>query len=151
VQVIGVRRAALHNADPILLFLHRPDADRLSAKDATGANIVCATVQFGGAGNPMTDCLSPLVLLKRLKGAVTDNANVFEVLMDAVRVCSLGQIATYSVAFNAVSIELWLIQHMKKRLKRRFFMLAGLNNSPKPRNRSTALFRSLARILFAAG
>ena len=30
--------------------------------------------------------------LKRLQQAVIDNANVFEVLMDAVRVCSLGQI-----------------------------------------------------------
>jgi methylmalonyl-CoA mutase len=32
------------------------------------------------------------VQLKRLQQAVIDNANVFEVLMDAVRVCSLGQI-----------------------------------------------------------
>ncbi|MEN9781653.1 MAG: hypothetical protein RL014_2801, partial [Pseudomonadota bacterium] len=31
-------------------------------------------------------------MLKRLLQAVIDNANVFEVLMDAVRVCSLGQI-----------------------------------------------------------
>ena len=31
-------------------------------------------------------------MLKRLQKAVIDNANVFEVLMDAVRVCSLGQI-----------------------------------------------------------
>jgi methylmalonyl-CoA mutase len=29
---------------------------------------------------------------KRLQQAVIDNQNVFEVLMDAVRVCSLGQI-----------------------------------------------------------
>ncbi|HZN86195.1 MAG TPA: fused isobutyryl-CoA mutase/GTPase IcmF [Burkholderiales bacterium] len=32
------------------------------------------------------------VLLKRLQQAVIDNRNVFEVLMDAVRACSLGQI-----------------------------------------------------------
>ena len=31
-------------------------------------------------------------LLKRLQQAVIENLNVFEVLMDAVRVCSLGQI-----------------------------------------------------------
>jgi isobutyryl-CoA mutase len=31
-------------------------------------------------------------MLERLQQAVIDNANVFEVLMDAVRVCSLGQI-----------------------------------------------------------
>ncbi len=33
-------------------------------------------------------------MLKRLQQAVIDNLNVFEVLMDAVRVCSLGQITT---------------------------------------------------------
>ncbi len=33
-----------------------------------------------------------LEMLKRLQQAVIDNGNVFEVLMDAVRVCSLGQI-----------------------------------------------------------
>jgi methylmalonyl-CoA mutase len=32
------------------------------------------------------------VQIKRLQKAVIDNTNVFEVLMDAVRVCSLGQI-----------------------------------------------------------
>jgi methylmalonyl-CoA mutase len=32
------------------------------------------------------------VQIKRLQQAVIDNANVFEVMMDAVRVCSLGQI-----------------------------------------------------------
>jgi len=33
-------------------------------------------------------------MLKRLQQALIDNQNVFEVLMDAVRVCSLGQITT---------------------------------------------------------
>lgn len=33
-------------------------------------------------------------MLERLQQAVIDNRNVFEVLMDAVRVCSLGQITT---------------------------------------------------------
>jgi methylmalonyl-CoA mutase len=32
------------------------------------------------------------VVLARLKQAAMDNTNVFEVLMEAVRVCSLGQI-----------------------------------------------------------
>ena len=31
-------------------------------------------------------------MLKRLQQPVIENRNVFEVLMDAVRVCSLGQI-----------------------------------------------------------
>jgi methylmalonyl-CoA mutase len=33
-------------------------------------------------------------MLKKLQQAVIDNQNVFEVLMDAVRVCSLGQITS---------------------------------------------------------
>ncbi len=33
-------------------------------------------------------------MLQRLRQAVIDNHNVFEVLMDAVRVCSLGQITS---------------------------------------------------------
>ncbi|MBH9551499.1 fused isobutyryl-CoA mutase/GTPase IcmF [Inhella gelatinilytica] len=33
-------------------------------------------------------------MLKRLQQAVIDNSNVFEVLMDAVRVCSLGQVTS---------------------------------------------------------
>jgi methylmalonyl-CoA mutase len=33
-------------------------------------------------------------MLQRLKDAVIANANVFEVLMDAVRCCSLGQITS---------------------------------------------------------
>ena len=33
-------------------------------------------------------------MLQRLQQAVIDNKNVFEVLMDAVRVCSLGQITS---------------------------------------------------------
>jgi methylmalonyl-CoA mutase len=33
-------------------------------------------------------------MLQRLKQTVIENGNVFEVLMDAVRVCSLGQITT---------------------------------------------------------
>ena len=34
------------------------------------------------------------LMLRRLRQAVIENRNVFEVLMDAVRVCSLGQITT---------------------------------------------------------
>ena len=33
-------------------------------------------------------------MLQRLRQAVIENGNVFEVLMDAVRVCSLGQITS---------------------------------------------------------
>lgn len=34
------------------------------------------------------------LMIRRLKQAVLENRNVFEVLMDAVRVCSLGQVTS---------------------------------------------------------
>ena len=37
---------------------------------------------------------APLPCCERLQQAVIENRNVFEVLMDAVRVCSLGQITS---------------------------------------------------------
>ena len=50
----------------------RPDAHRLIANDRDGADVVCASIQFGGGGhNPITDSLPPLVLvpLAELPGA----------------------------------------------------------------------------------
>ena len=44
-------------------------------------------IAMGMAGFP-----EPEAMLKRLQQTVIDNGNVFEVLMDAVRCCSLGQI-----------------------------------------------------------
>jgi AraC-like DNA-binding protein len=50
--------------EPTLLFLPRPDTHRLVTDDSAGANVVCATVQFGGGGgNPITDSLPPVVLV----------------------------------------------------------------------------------------
>jgi AraC-like DNA-binding protein len=65
VQVIGVQQSALQIIEPTLLFLPRPDTHRLIADDTAGANVVCATVQFGGGGgNPITDSLPSVVLVK---------------------------------------------------------------------------------------
>jgi len=65
VQVIGVQGAALQIVEPTLLFLPRPDTHRLVTDDSAGANVVCATVQFGGGGNnPITDSLPAVVLIK---------------------------------------------------------------------------------------
>lgn len=57
---------------PSLLFLPRPGRHRLVADDRDGAQVVCATVQFGGGGaNPVSDSLPSRVLveLDRLAGA----------------------------------------------------------------------------------
>lgn len=65
VQVIGVRQEIFDITEPTLLFLPRPDTHRLVADDRTGADVVCATVQFGGGGrNPITDSLPSVVMVK---------------------------------------------------------------------------------------
>lgn len=65
VQVIGLQRSVLQIVEPTLLFLPRPDTHRLVTDDSAGANVVCATVQFGGGGNsPITDSLPGVVLVK---------------------------------------------------------------------------------------
>lgn len=65
VQVIGVRQEIFDITEPTLLFLPRPDTHRLVADERTGADVVCATVQFGGGGrNPITDSLPSVVMVK---------------------------------------------------------------------------------------
>lgn len=65
VQVVGVKPVVFDITEPTLLFLPRPDTHRLVADDRAGADVVCATVQFGGGGrNPMTDSLPDVVLVE---------------------------------------------------------------------------------------
>jgi len=65
VQVIGVRQEVFDITGPTLLFLPHPDTHRLVADDRAGADVVCATVQFGGGGkNPITDSLPSVVMVK---------------------------------------------------------------------------------------
>ena len=65
VQVIGVRQHTFDITDPTLMFLPRPDTHRLVADDQAGADVVCATVQFGGGGrNPITDSLPSVVMVR---------------------------------------------------------------------------------------
>jgi len=62
VQVIGVAQERFDITEPTLLFLPRPDTHRLVADDRAGADVVCATVEFGGGGqNPITDALPNVV------------------------------------------------------------------------------------------
>lgn len=65
VQVIGERHGVIDILEPSILFLPRPDRHRLIADERTGADVVCATVRFGGGGsNPITDSLPGVVLVK---------------------------------------------------------------------------------------
>lgn len=64
VQVRGVTRRRFAVTEPTLMFLPRPDQHRLVADEGAGADVVCATVQFGGAGiNPITASLPDLVMV----------------------------------------------------------------------------------------
>lgn len=64
VRLIGARRQTLQIDTPTLIFLPRPDTHRLLADSLKGADVLCATVQFGGGGsNPVTDSLPDVVLV----------------------------------------------------------------------------------------
>lgn len=72
VQLVGGPEGGLSITEPSLLFLPRPDVHQLIADDRTGADVVCASIQFGAGGhNPITDSLPSLVIvpLARLPGA----------------------------------------------------------------------------------
>lgn len=72
VQLVGGPEGGLSIAEPSLLFLPRPGAHRLIADDRKGADIVCASIQFGPGGrNPITDSLPNVVVvpLVELPGA----------------------------------------------------------------------------------
>jgi hypothetical protein len=51
VDVIDAHGVATTIVEPSLLFLPRPDTHRLIADDQSGAQVLCATVQFGGGGS----------------------------------------------------------------------------------------------------
>jgi AraC-like DNA-binding protein len=64
VTLTGGVEGTLAITEPTLLFLPRPDDHRLIADDRDGADVVCASIQFGGGGhNPITDSLPPMVLV----------------------------------------------------------------------------------------
>ncbi|WP_372828516.1 cupin domain-containing protein [Polaromonas sp.] len=64
VLVHGVTRRRFKVVQPTLMFLPRPDQHRLVADHGPGADVVCATVQFGGSGiNPVTASLPDLVMV----------------------------------------------------------------------------------------
>lgn len=72
VKLTGGREGTFEITEPSLLLLPRPDDHRLIADDRDGADVVCASIQFGGGGhNPITDSLPLLVLvpLAELSGA----------------------------------------------------------------------------------
>lgn len=65
VQVIGAGKQVFSIHEPTLLFMQRPEMHRLVADEGAGADVVCATVQFGGGGrNPITDSLPDIVMVE---------------------------------------------------------------------------------------
>ncbi len=65
VQVLGERNGVITITEPSILFLPRPDRHRLITDERAGADVVCATVRFGGGGrNPINDSLPNVVLVR---------------------------------------------------------------------------------------
>lgn len=73
VDLVDTNGSVRHITAPTILFLPRPERHRLIADDAAGAQVLCATVQFGGSSNsnPVSDSLPELlaVELDQLEGA----------------------------------------------------------------------------------
>jgi len=72
VELIDADGASTSIDRPSLIFFPQADPHRLVANDALGADVVCASVQFGGGeGNPIARSLpaSLLVPLDELRGA----------------------------------------------------------------------------------
>lgn len=64
-QVQGTDRKLIDIDEPSLLFYPRPASHRLRADRQTGADVVCASVEFGGGlGNPLARALPSLLLIR---------------------------------------------------------------------------------------
>lgn len=73
VDLIDARGGTRRIVQPTILFLPRPERHRLIADEAAGAQVLCATVRFGGSSNsnPVSDSLPEIVAveLSTLDGA----------------------------------------------------------------------------------
>ncbi|NMG44590.1 helix-turn-helix domain-containing protein [Aromatoleum toluvorans] len=64
-QVQGADRRLIDIEEPSLLFYPRPAGHRLRTHRDTGADVVCASVEFGGGlGNPLARALPPLLVIR---------------------------------------------------------------------------------------
>ena len=90
VQAHGLRNIHLYEGDEPWIHIRDAVGDLAEtialAVSSHSPNAAAIFVCGGGAYNGH--------LMRRLQQAVMDNGNVFEVLMEAVRVCSLGQVTS---------------------------------------------------------
>ncbi|MCK9983812.1 MAG: hypothetical protein AzoDbin1_00284 [Azoarcus sp.] len=64
-QVQGADGRLIDIEEPSLLFYPRPTSHRLRAHKQTGADVVCASVEFGGGrGNPLARALPSLLVIR---------------------------------------------------------------------------------------
>ena len=125
VTLTGGTEGRLEITEPTLLFLPRPDAHRLVADDRDGADVVCASIQFGGGGhNPITDSLPALVLvpLAELPGA----AALLELLYDEAFAGHCGRQAALDRLCELLLIR--LLRHCMDRGLTQGGTLAGLSD-----------------------
>lgn len=65
IQISGLQKEPAQIDEPTLVFLPRTGTHRLVANENEGADVVCGTIQFGGAGhNPISDSLPDMVLVR---------------------------------------------------------------------------------------
>lgn len=63
-QVLAADATLVQVDEPSLLFYPRPASHRLLTNERTGADVVCASVEFGvGLGNPLTRALPALLVI----------------------------------------------------------------------------------------
>lgn len=125
VTLTGGTEGRLEITEPTLLFLPRPDAHRLVADDRDGADVVCASIQFGGGGhNPITDSLPAMVLvpLADLPGA----SALLELLYDEAFAGHCGRQAALDRLCELLLIR--LLRHCMDRGLTQGGTLAGLSD-----------------------
>lgn len=125
VTLTGGLEGTLEITEPTLLFLPRPDAHRLVADDRDGADVVCASIQFGGGGhNPITDSLPAMVLvpLADLPGAPA----LLELLYDEAFASHCGRQAALDRLCELLLIR--LLRHCMDRGLTQGGTLAGLSD-----------------------
>lgn len=141
VQLIGAQRQALQIDTPTLIFLPRPDTHRLLADTSTGADVLCATVQFGGGGsNPVTDSLPDVVRvpLRELAGIEA----VLKLLFDEAFAGLAGRQAILDRLCEILMIH--VLRHCISRGLTQGGMLAGLADARLART-LVALHSNVAR------
>lgn len=127
VQLIGGPEGGLWINEPSLLFMPRTNAHTLIADDRDGADVVCASIQFGAGGaNPIADSLPGIVLiqLSELPGA--------QPLLELLYEEAFSQLSGRQAALDRMC-EILLIRLLRYCMARRLVKGGALSGLADPR------------------